>query len=145
MSAMPYPLQPLGAAQEMEEEGIVNRLQRQIEMLLAKYKASGPHLTRLVHLSASATLALHGARCATGAINTNFGTQALEARVEARGVSLKDVAAIDTTTEWVYGRSPTKTQADTRAASGALPDQRGAHCAAGYLLIVRQCAHCKLC
>ena len=45
--------------------------------------------------------------------------------MEARG--LKDVAAIDTTTEWVYGRSPTKTQADTRAASGALPDQRGAH------------------
>ncbi len=46
--------------------------------------------------------------------------QALEARVEARGVSLKDVAAIDTTTEWVYGRSPTKTQADTRAVSGDL-------------------------
>ena len=47
--------------------------------------------------------------------------QALEARVEARGVSLKDLAAIDTTTEWVYGRSPTKTQADVRAASGARP------------------------
>ena len=47
--------------------------------------------------------------------------QALEARVEARGVSLKDLAAIDTTTEWVYGRSPTKTQADVRAASGAGP------------------------
>lgn len=65
--------------------------------------------------------------------------QALEARVEARGVSLKDVAAIDTTTEWVYGRSPTK-QADTRAASGAFPEQRGAHRAASNFLTVQQCA-----
>ena len=43
----------------MEEEGIVNRLQRQIEMLLAKYKASGPRLTGLVHLSANAASSLH--------------------------------------------------------------------------------------
>ena len=56
-------------------------------------------------------------------------------------MSLKDVAAIDTTTEWVYGRSPTKReQADTRAASGADPEGRGAHQAASHLLIVRQCA-----
>ena len=56
-------------------------------------------------------------------------------------MSLKDVAAIDTTTEWVYGRSPTKReQADTRAASGAVPERRGAHWPASHLLLVRQCA-----
>ena len=42
----------------MEEEGIVNRLQRQIEMLLAKYKASGPRVTGLVHLSAKVASSL---------------------------------------------------------------------------------------
>ena len=37
-----------GIVQEMEEEGIVNRLQRQIEMLLSKYKARIPGLTLLM-------------------------------------------------------------------------------------------------
>lgn len=60
---------------EVEEENIVNRLQRQIEGLLANYKA-------------------------------------LEAGLEARGLSVKDLGTgpltVDRSTEWVYGRSPTK-------------------------------------
>ena len=60
---------------EIEEENIVNRLQRQIEMLLANYKA-------------------------------------LEAGLEARGLNIKDLGGaplcVDRSTEWVYGRSPTK-------------------------------------
>ncbi|KAK9798953.1 hypothetical protein WJX73_004823 [Symbiochloris irregularis] len=59
---------------EVEEENIVNRLQRQIETLLASYKA-------------------------------------LEAALEARGISIKDLTGplvVDRATEWVYGRSPSK-------------------------------------
>ena len=51
--------QRLDGVQEMEEEGIVNRLQRQIEMLLAKYKARSPRLPGLEHLSANICWSLY--------------------------------------------------------------------------------------
>ena len=68
---------------EVEEENIVNRLQRQIETLLASYKA-------------------------------------LEAALEARGINIKDLTGplvVDRATEWVYGRSPSKTSSDLRRSS----------------------------
>jgi coiled-coil domain-containing protein 6 len=70
---------------EMEEEGIVNRLQRQLEQLLTSYRV-------------------------------------LEQKLEARGISVKELGncpPIDTDTEWVYSRSPSKGTA-SRANSGEL-------------------------
>lgn len=58
---------------EMEEEGIVNRLQRQLEHMTSNFKL-------------------------------------LESRLESRGISLKDLGpfVVDSSTEWVYGRSPSR-------------------------------------
>ena len=74
-----------------QEENIVNRLQRQIEGLMANYKA-------------------------------------LESGLEARGIAVKDIItpSIESkTTEWVYGRSPTRS--DGRL-SGRWPDCHSNKC-----------------
>ena len=78
---------------EVEEENIVNRLQRQIEMLLANYKA-------------------------------------LEAGLEARGINIKELGTgpltVDRSTEWVYGRSPTKS-GDLRRSGELLSEFLSSH------------------
>ena len=46
--------------------------------------------------------------------------QALEAKLEAKGMNLKELAplSIDSTTEWTYGRSPTRRNSRDSTASG---------------------------
>lgn len=75
----------LEQSMEMEEEGIVNRLQRVIESVLARNKA-------------------------------------VEACLEAHGLSVKDLhpPPIDMSTEWAYSRSPTRSDAQARLNSGKL-------------------------
>lgn len=74
----------LEQSMEMEEEGIVNRLQRVIESVLARNKA-------------------------------------VEACLEAHGLSVKDInpPPVDVSTEWAYSRSPTRSDAQARLNSGA--------------------------
>lgn len=74
----------LEQSMEMEEEGIVNRLQRVIETVLARNKA-------------------------------------VEACLEAHGLSVKDLnpPQVDVSTEWAYSRSPTRSDAQARLNSGA--------------------------
>ncbi|KAK9904766.1 hypothetical protein WJX75_002126 [Coccomyxa subellipsoidea] len=75
----------LEQSMEMEEEGIVNRLQRVIETVLARNKA-------------------------------------VEACLEAHGLSVKDLnpPQVDVSTEWAYSRSPTRSDAQARLNSGEL-------------------------
>lgn len=49
--------------------------------------------------------------------------QTLEAKLEAKGMSMKELAplSIDSTTEWTYGRSPSRRSSRDSNASGKCP------------------------